>query len=172
MVSKPTFLHLHRISLPLAWSDDSDSDEHESDKDDCRSDFSEQQKPINFIDIAARAILCSYRAPPTKPFEPNADLLHAGRKRALCNPLQNAIVANDFETFVHTLDLYDSVEMTIWPYSGTYNLAVAFDPPEILDEFIRRSGVGIPVPSGAAKGLGTESKVSEERVYLGLDSVQ
>ena len=77
-------------------------------------------------------------------------------------------MANDFEAFVHTLDLYDSVEMKIWPDSGALNFAVALDRPEILDEFIRRSGVGIPIPAGVARGHRTVSTVLEERVYLGL----
>ena len=52
--------------------------------------------------------------------------------------------------------------MAILPDSGAYHLAVALDRPEMLDEFIRRSGVGIPIPSDAEKDSGAESKVSDE----------
>ena len=97
-----------------------------------------------------------------------ADILQAGRKRVYCNPLQKAIVENNFEAFVHTLDLYDLAGTAIWPDSGAYSVAVALDRPEMVNELIRRSGIGIPIPSNAAKGHGARSKVSEERVYLGL----
>ena len=153
----------------LAWSDDSDSDEgeHDSDEDDY-SDYSEQQKPINFTDIAASPSSVRVDVPPTKMLETLATVLQAGRKYRSCNPLQKAIVENDFEAFVRTLDLYDFAGMETSPDSVAYNLAVTLDRPEMVDEFIRRSGVGIPVPSDAAKGHGAGSKVSVERVYLGL----
>lgn len=54
------------------------------------------------------------------------------------------------------------------PESGAYNLAKVFDRPEVFDEFIHRSGVGIPIPSDAEKDPGVESKISEEDLYLGL----
>ena len=47
-------------------------------------------------------------------------------------------------------------------------MAVALDRPEMVDEFICLSGVGIPILSDAAKGHGAGLKVSEERVYFGL----
>ncbi|KAI9451558.1 hypothetical protein BJY52DRAFT_1297200 [Lactarius psammicola] len=150
--------------------DDSDSDEgeeyHDSDEDDY-SDYSEQ-KSINFTDIAAKPSSIRTEVPPKKMLETQAILLQEGRKRVSCNPLQKAIVENDFEAFVHTLDLSEFAGAAIWPDSGAYNLVVTLDRPEMLDELIRRSGVGIPIPSEAAKGSGTDSKTSEERVYLGL----
>ena len=46
---------------------------------------------------------------------------------------------------------------------------MTLDRPEMLDELIRRSGIGIPIPSDGAKGRGADSKkVSDKRSYLGL----
>src|SRR6266702_3507679 len=164
MVIIPTSLHLRRSLSQLASSDDSDSDDDDPDED----DYSEQ-KPINFTDIAARPSSVRTEVPPRKMLELQTTLLQPGRKRVSCNPLQKAIVEDDFEAFVHTLDLYEFAGAAIWPDSGAYDFAVALDRPEILDELIRRSGVGIPIPSDAAKDSGANSKkVSEERVYLGL----
>lgn len=131
-------------------------------------DYSEQEL-INFTDIAAsRPSFVRIHIPPRSMLEIQAHHLQAGHKRFSCIPLQKAIIENDFETFVHTLDLYDFVEMKIWPDTGAFNLAVTLDRPEMVDEFIRRSGLGIPIPSDAAKGREADSKVSEKRIYFGL----
>jgi len=163
MVIILTSLHLRRSLPHLASSDDSDSDDDDPDED----DYSEQ-KPINFTDIAARPSSVRTEVPPRKMLELQTTLLQPGHKRVSCNPLQRAIVEDDFEAFVHTLDLYEFAGAAIWPDSGAYDFAVALDRPEILDELIRRSGVGIPIPSDAVKVSVADPKVSEERIYLGL----
>ncbi len=168
MVTISTSLHLR---THLASSGDWDSDEREGHHDSDEDDYSDycEEKLINFTDIAARPSSVRTEVPPKKMLELQAILLQASRKRVSCNPLQKAIVENDFEAFIHTLDLYEFAGAAIWPDSGAYGLVVALDRPEMLDELIRRSGVGIPIPSDAAKDSGANSKkVSEERVYLGL----
>ncbi|KAH8991543.1 hypothetical protein EDB92DRAFT_1945881 [Lactarius akahatsu] len=102
-----------------------------------------EQKPINFTDIAARPSSVRTDVPPKKMLEVETVFLQAGHKHVTCNPLQKAIVDDDFEAFL-------------------------LDRPEMLDELIRRSGVGIPIPSKAVKGSAVVPKASEERVYLGL----
>lgn len=156
------------VTAGVILQDDLDSDDEGADGDSDSDDYSEQE-PINFTDIAARPSSVRTEVPPKKMLELQAILLQAGCKRIFCNPLQKAIAENDFEAFVHTLDLYEFAGVAIWPDSGAYGLAVTLDRPEMLDELIRRSGVGIPIPSDAAKGRGADSKkVSGERVYLGL----
>jgi hypothetical protein len=153
------------------WSDDSDSDEegqHDSGEDGY-SDYGEEQKPMNFIDIAARPSSVRTEVPPTKLLEILATLLQEGRKYYTCNPLQKAISEDDTEAFLHILDLYDFVGQATLPDCGAHHLAVVLDRPEMLDELIRRSGVGVSIPSDAEKGSGAEpKKASDERVYLGL----
>ena len=101
--------------------------------------------------------------------ELQAILLQPNHKRVTCNPLQKAIIEDDFEAFVKTLELYEFAGMPIWPDSGAHNVVVALDRPDMLDELIRHSGVGVPIPSDAAKSNAMGSKkVPEERVYLGL----
>ncbi|KAI9433880.1 hypothetical protein H4582DRAFT_2081568 [Lactarius indigo] len=150
--------------------DDSDSDEGEGEYDSDEDDYSDysEEKPINFTDIAARPSSVRTDAPPKKLLELQSTLLQAGRKRVSCNPLQKTILEDDFEAFLHTLDLYEFAGALIWPDSRAYDFAVALDRPDMLDELIRRSGVGIPIPSNTAKASGADSKVPEERVYLGL----
>jgi hypothetical protein len=59
-------------------------------------------------------------------------LLQADHKRVSCKPLQKAIVENDLEAFVYTLDLYEFAGAEIWPDSGAYEHAVTLDRPEML----------------------------------------
>ncbi|KAI9433859.1 hypothetical protein H4582DRAFT_1856238 [Lactarius indigo] len=132
------------------------------------SDYREE-KPINFTDIAAKPSPVRTDVSPEKFLEIRATFLQAGRKNISCNPLQKAIVDDDFEAFTHTLDLYEVAGAPIWPGSRAYEFAVNLDRPDILDELIRRSGVGIPIPSYAAVGSGADSKkIPEKRAYLGL----
>jgi hypothetical protein len=161
-------LRLRRILLNLTSPDDSDSDEghYDSDEDDY-SDYNEQ-KPINFTNIAARPISVRTEVPPKTMLQVQTTLLQAGHKRVSCNPLQKAIIENDLEAFVHILDLYEFAGVAIWPDSWAYHHAVTLDRPEMLDELIRRSGVGIPIPFDEAKGRGADSKKVLERVYHGL----
>ena len=165
MVTIPPSLQLRRIVLHLALSDDSDTDDDSGEGD--YSDYNEQ-KPINFTDIAARPSSVRTDVHPKKMLEQPTPLLRAGHKYISCNPLPKAIIENDWEAFVHILDLYEFAGETIQARSGAYHHAVFLDHPEMLDELIRRSGIGIPVPSDAAKASPMDSKVSEERVYLGL----
>ena len=148
-------------------SDGSDSDEGSYDSEE--DGYSDNDEQINFTDIAAKPSSVCTEVHPAKMLQVQTTLLQAGHKRISCNPLQKAMVENDMEAFVHILDLYEFVGEAIWPGSGAYDHAVKLDRPEMLDELIRRSGVGIPIPSDAAKGrVADPKKVPEERVYLGL----
>ncbi|KAH9017612.1 ankyrin repeat-containing domain protein [Lactarius pseudohatsudake] len=148
-------------------SDSDEEGEFDSDADDS-GDYSEE-KPINFTDIAARPSSVRTDVPPKKMLELQTAFLQPGLKRVSCNPLQRAIIDDDFEAFVHILNLYEFAGAATWPDSRIYDFAVALDRPDMLDELIRRSGVGIPIPSDAAKASGADSKKApEERVYLGL----
>ena len=119
---------------------------------------------MNFIDIASTPSSVRTHVRPKLMLGIKASHIRAGYKRFYFNPLQKAIIENDFEALLHTLDLYDFVETKC----RSFNLAVTLDRPEMVDELVRRSGVGILIPSVATKGRETDSKVSEERVYIGL----
>ena len=139
------------------------SDESGSDEEYYYSGYSTQE-PMNFIDIASTPSSVRTHVRPKLMLGIKASHIRAGYKSFYFNPLQKAIVENDFEALLHTLDLYDFVETKC----RSFNLAVTLDRPEMVDELIRRSGVGILIPSVATKGRETDSKVSEERVYIGL----
>ena len=154
---------IERKTDPILAHLESISDEYEEDY----CDYSEQ-KPMNFTDIALTPTSVRTRVHPESMLEIEASHIRAGRKHSAFTPLQRTIVEIDFEAFIHTLDLYDFVETKSYSNTKTFDLAVTFDRPEMVDEFIRRSGRGIPIPSVATKGCRKNSAVSEERVYLGL----
>ena len=98
-------------------------------------------------------------------------LLEADDKRISCHPLQKAIYDDDFEVFVRTVELYQFAEVALWPNAAIYDLVMALDRPDMLDEFVRRTGVGIPhYPSGTSEDRqqNLRKAIKEERVYLGL----
>ncbi|KAI0303314.1 hypothetical protein B0F90DRAFT_1710051 [Multifurca ochricompacta] len=149
-----------------ARANDSDSDDEGSYDSD--EDYAEE-KEINFIDIAARPSAIRTDVSPKWLLEVQCVLLKADGKSVSCKPLQKAIIENDFEAFVRTLDLYQYAGVPIRPDDDAHSLVVALDRPEMLDELTRRSGVGIPIPTNAGKSSNANpKKVIEERVYLGL----
>ena len=98
-------------------------------------------------------------------------LLEADDKRISCHPLQKAIYDDDFEAFVRTVELYQFAGVALWPNAAIYDLVMALDRPDMLDEFVRRTGVGISYyPSGTSEDLqqNLQKAIKEERVYLGL----
>ncbi|KAI0255298.1 hypothetical protein BJV78DRAFT_1151713 [Lactifluus subvellereus] len=144
---------------------DSDEESYDSDEED---EFREQ-KEINFTDIAARPSAVRTEVPARKMLEVCSVLLSADGKRIFCHPLQKAIIEDDFEAFICALDLYESAGVALGPNAGLYQLVMTLDRPDMLDELIRRSGVGIPIPSNVSKSPDANAKKDvEERVYLGL----
>lgn len=147
----------------MRFADDSsyDSDEEEEDYG--------QQKEIDFVDLAARPSAVRADVSAKRMLESKSLLLRADDKRVVRNPLQKIIEEDDFEGFVCTLELYQFAGVALWPDGVAHELVVALDRPDMLDELTRRTGVGIPYPSDAAKKSPTnQDKPAEERVYLGL----
>ena len=120
-----------------------------------------EQEPMNFTNISSTPSSVRTHIHPKSMLEWKASHIRAGYKCSSFTPLQKAIVENDFEAFIHTLDLYDFVETKSCSDDGAFNLTVTLDRPEMVDELIRRSGTGILII--------TVSKVSaKERIYIGL----
>ena len=156
----PAFPNSHA----LRPADDSDEGSYHSSEE----DYSTQEE-INFTDLAARPSAVRAEVSAKKMLEVQSGQLKADGKRVFCNPLQKAIHEDDFEAFVRTLELYEFAGVALWPDAAVHELVVKLDRPDMLDELTRRTGVGISIPSEAAKKIDTSSKkVVEERVYLGL----
>ncbi|KAH9170814.1 hypothetical protein EDB89DRAFT_2230439 [Lactarius sanguifluus] len=147
-------VHLQEDMPNLASSDDSGSDEKEN---------------STLTRTTTTILLFVPMSPHKRSSDSKQPFSNRVLKRVSCNPLQKAIIEDDFEAFVHTLNLYEFASAAIWPDSRTYDFAVALDRADMLDELIRREGVGIPIPYDAEKASGAgPKKAPEERVYLGL----
>jgi len=154
--------------LMIRFVDDSEKGFYDSDEDSEEEDYS-QQKEIDFVDLAARPSAVRAEVSAKKMLETKSALLRADGKRVCHDPLQKSIEEGDFEGFVCTLELYQFAEVALWPDGAAHELVVKFDRPDMLDELIRRTGVGIPYPSNSAENpQGDPKKAAEERVYLGL----
>ncbi|KAI0059327.1 ankyrin [Artomyces pyxidatus] len=132
-----------------------------------------EQREINFADIAARPSTVECEVPASKMLEQSTSAwLDSYGKPQNGTPLLKAIKQDDFEAFVNILTLYTAVGLSIWP-GDTLQHLIQEDRPEMLDEFLRRTGAGIsitvdvdevgdtPAQKGAAK--------AEQRVYRGLN---
>lgn len=88
-------------------------------------------------------------------------------------PLDKAIMNNDLEAFLKIYELYHLFPEPI-PTKGAEELMVGQDCPEILDEYIRRTGVGIEVAVSTADDENTDQpdaasgSANERKMYLGL----
>ena len=164
--------HSFIVTFPMALSlifhvaDDSDEESYDSDED------YEYEQEINFTDLATRPSAVRVKVSAEKMLLLAQDiLLEADDKRISCNPLQKAIYEDDFEAFVRTVELYQFAGVALWPAAAVYELAVALDRPNMLDELTRRTGVGIPYyPSDTSEDHQQSLKkaIEEKRVYLGL----
>ena len=167
--------HSFIVTFPMAFSlilhVADDSDEEGYDSDDSDEDY-EYEQEINFTDVAARPSVVRAKVSAEKMLRLAQDiLLEAGDKHISCNPLEKAVYEDDFETFVRTVELYEFVGVALWSATRVHELAVALDRPDMLDELMRRTGVGIPYyPSDTLEGHQQNLKkdIEERRVYLGL----
>ena len=150
-------------------ADDSDEGSYDSDNSDNEYEYEQE---INFTNLAARPSAVRAKVSAQKMLLLAQDiLLEADDKRISCNPLQKAIYEDDFEAFVRTVELYQFAGVALWPAAAVYELAVALDRPNMLDELMRSTGVGIPYyPSDTSEDHQQSLKkaIKEKRVYLGL----
>ncbi|KZT09270.1 ankyrin [Laetiporus sulphureus 93-53] len=160
-------------NIVLDDEEDNASDENEGDEDEM-----DTEEPMNFIDIAKRSSEVQTTATP-------ANLLHDSSISWLCDDdgkegykqgsiLFRAVDENDFEAFVQIADLYGSLPKSQPLPEATLVWLLERDRPEMLDEFIRRTGQGIDIEKEEEKvdepGTAAMHKKSpSSKMYLGLN---
>ncbi|KAF8959387.1 hypothetical protein BDZ97DRAFT_1705185 [Flammula alnicola] len=161
-------------------------DDDGSDNDSCASDDSEitvERQQIKFVDIATRPSAVKSEVHPKKMLEgtnvrwckPFSSTL-VGPQQGYANPLRKAVVDNDLEAFVHIANLYQSLPQPLELGSDLLPVIMEQDQPDILDEYIRRTGAGVDV-DGARKVAGLKegegelpvATNDENKMYLGLN---
>ncbi|KAJ3879583.1 ankyrin repeat protein [Lentinula edodes] len=161
---KEVAFRLNNINL------DEDDEDNLSDDDSAASDVtaSAQKRNQPFIDIAQISPAVKVPFPPSRLLNSHYVTYEEGGGSLV---LIKAIKTKDFEAFVHIADLYKLTEPPLELGQGyILDAILAADEPEMLDEYIRRTGSGIDLQS---HGDETEEKEirainDKNKIYLGL----
>jgi len=151
---------------------DSDSDNEEYDSDD--SNATVEQKEIKFVDIATRSSAVQSQIHPKVmlqdvPVSWRATDSLTARQATL---LSKAVMDHDLDAFKHIGDLYNALPQPLEIGKDIFNVILDHDQPDILDEYIRRTGAGINVAQVNKEGEGSAIPAivnDQNKIYLGLN---
>nr|GAT51113.1 ankyrin repeat protein [Mycena chlorophos] len=141
-----------RVEVELA-DDDSDIE-----SDGYESDGTVDHNPIDFVDIARRPSTVQCKASPKA-------LLEAGDVA----PFYLAVTTNDHDLFLQAFRLFKHAPIPTSIPKNLLDSIIRNDRPEMLDEFIRRTGRGIRIEvAKTEEGLAPVVN-DKNKVYLGLN---
>ncbi|KAF4615928.1 hypothetical protein D9613_011323 [Agrocybe pediades] len=151
---------------------DSDSDE-EYDSDE--SDITVEQEEIKFIDIATRSSAIQSEVHPRTmlkdvPVYWRSKTGDSGQVQA--HLLAMAVLEHDLDAFVHIADLYKTLPQPLDIGEDVFTTILNQDQPEIMNEYIRRTGAGINVAHVKKDSGDAEIPVitnDANKIYLGLN---
>ncbi|KAJ7499894.1 ankyrin repeat protein, partial [Mycena latifolia] len=138
----------------IVLEDDSDNESDDSDD----SDGTVEQDTINFVDIASRpsTVECDVH--------PRHILIVPGQ-----NLLGRKIIDDDFEAFINVLNLFKHSPKHVELPADTLQTIVNHDRPDMLDEYVRRTGLGIKIQVPPPNGEDDIPIINDKnKVYLGL----
>lgn len=138
--------------------DDSDDDSSPSDYE----DIEEAKKEINLTDIANAPSGVRIDIPPSYMLDIQVPLIAKNGWAYRSRLIYNAIVDDDYETFVQLLELYCSMPDEKIPPS-VIQFTIQCDRSELFDTCIRHTGQGIILDNA------TDSPEMKKDVYLGLN---
>ncbi|RXW15843.1 hypothetical protein EST38_g10015 [Candolleomyces aberdarensis] len=149
--------------------DDDDSDEDSDDG--YGSDATvEQKKETQFVDIAKVSLGVKTNTPPKYMIHEVTFRKYSGEKMTQGNLITTAIELKDLEAFTKIADLYQSLSQPIDLGEHLIHAIIQADSPEILDEYIRRSGHGLDFEVAKKDTAHLPPVVNDEnRIYLGLN---
>jgi len=162
-----TFDHFAFMMFADDDDDDAESDSGDS-EDSCDSDATIEEKDITFINVATRP---SAIETPLHPSVLLADRLMWHTKningtydRQCDSPLIKAVIDDDLEAFVNILSFYRSSPLPIVVPATLLDRIFQYDRPEMLDEYLRRTGDGIVIKTGHEDTVAND----QNKLYLGL----
>ena len=99
-----------------------------------------------------------------------------GNQIGSATPLAKAVADHDVEAFVQIANLHQSLAQPLELEKGILHVIISHDQPDILDEYIRRTGAGVNI-EGARKQAGMKEGEGElpvitndeNKLYLGLN---
>ena len=160
------FLRISQVLNQSLDDDDSDNDSHDSEESDTTVDA------LNFTDISTRPSTVKCKASPKDLLTMSSKTLNDHGGMDLCAPLTKAILDNDVEAFVKICDLHHLFPEPI-PTESIERWILTLDRPDMLDEYIRRTGVGIEIAL-AADDENTDypdtapGSADDRKLYFGL----
>lgn len=135
----------------------------------------EPEEEINLVDIAKVPSQVHTKISPQHMLSNIATPFIGKDGKEYCRTLVNkAIIDDDFEAFIQILDLCKSLPGKSVP-GDVLSALIVDDRPAMLDEFIRRTGLGITLtkretaPESATQSQEEDDDDPDHRVYLGLN---
>jgi hypothetical protein len=156
----------HSLYNPLDDSDD-DASCHSED-----SDMTVQKEDVKFIDIATRSSAIKTDIHPRAMLQSSCVMWRKGVRTGQASILTKAVIDHDLEAFVHIANLYQTLPQAIGMEQDIMTTILEEDQPDMLDEYIRRTGSGIDMASNRKDSGDTEVTAAvndENKVYLGLN---
>ncbi|KAJ3734551.1 ankyrin repeat-containing domain protein [Lentinula guzmanii] len=156
----------------INFDEDDDASDNDSESSDATTPAQNKSQP--FVDIAQVSSAVKVPFPPSRLLDGNHVAYEEGdgyAKRSTA--LVKAIKTGDFEAFIHIANLYKLTEPPI-ELAQDYILdaILAADQPDMLDEYIRRTGCGIHLESQSQDDEEEEKVIhatnDKNKIYLGL----
>ncbi|PCH39851.1 ankyrin [Wolfiporia cocos MD-104 SS10] len=163
--SKATKFQMRGIVL-----DNEDEEEEEEDDDDDNMD--DDSVPINFVDIAKRpSTVKTSVSPQTLLNHGCIQWIDSTETLQRGSVLFRAIFEDDLQAFVQIAELYSSLPEPEPLPTNTLFWTLKYDRRDVLDELIRRSGVGIDVDNENAHEDEVPGATHQKssKIYLGLN---
>ncbi|PSR72889.1 hypothetical protein PHLCEN_2v11256 [Hermanssonia centrifuga] len=151
---------------------DNESDDDDDDMDD---DMEPEEEPImNFVDIAKRPSAIHTKIRPSYMLDQARGPCPVKNGVSYHTPINKAIVEDDFEAFTQILGLYDHLQDTKtnganFLTSDVFHQLMLHDRPPMLNEFIRRTGLGIVLKSETGVDQEAVPDNDSQQAYLGLN---
>ena len=131
-----------------------------------------EKEEAKFIDIATRSSAIKTDVHPRTMLQSSLVMWRKGERTGQASILKKAVIDHDLEAFVHIANLYQTLPQAIEMEQDVMTTILEEDQPDILDEYIRRTGSGIDMASNRKDDGDTEVTAAvndENKIYLGLN---
>ncbi|RDB20232.1 hypothetical protein Hypma_012624 [Hypsizygus marmoreus] len=150
--------------------EDEDSDGESDDSD--ASDDTVEQEEITFIDVAKKKSTIECEVHPSRLLEASITWRVKNSEGKYVNNnghlLHKSVYDDDLETFVNLTNIYKSSPITVAIDSSLIDGILNNDRPEMLDEYIRKTGFGIDIKTAQGDQEEMAATNDKNKIYLGL----
>jgi hypothetical protein len=154
--------------------DKSDEEDYNSDKHD--GSDSDMTVDVKFTELGGVPLTVRSRVSPRSLLEDSFEWVNGDGDHTIVTMLKKSITEHDLEAFTNILDLYKKSDPLISLPPFILHDIIRNDDPAILDEYIRRTGAGVPLTedhnnkkASSEDTPASHKPRSRKRVYHGLD---